>query len=104
MSPTEPKLKRTVVFIDGQNLHYAVKNAFGYAYPNYDVQLLSEKICLSQNWKIEQIRFYTGIPDINDDSFWHNFWTRKLAVMGHLLGFWLLVNTIIPRDHGPFPF
>ena len=22
------------------------------------------------------------MPDINDDVFWHNFWTRKLAVMG----------------------
>ncbi len=82
MSPPEPKLKRTIVFIDGQNLHYAVKNAFGYAYPNYDVKLLSEKICLDQGWKLEQIRFYTGTPDIHDDAFWHNFWTRKLAVMG----------------------
>ena len=82
MSPTEPKVKRVIVFIDGQNLHYAVKSAFGYAHPNYDVQLLSKKICLDKGWELEQIRFYTGIPDINDDSFWHNFWTRKLAVMG----------------------
>ena len=82
MSPTEPKLKRAVVFVDGQNLHYAVKSAFGYAHPNYDVQLLSAKICSDQGWKLEQIKFYTGIPDVNDDFFWHNFWTRKLAVMG----------------------
>lgn len=82
MPSTEPKVKKAVVFIDGQNLHYAVKNAFGYAYPNYDVKLLAEKICLNQGWKLEQIRFYTGIPDVNDDSLWHNFWTRKLAVMG----------------------
>ena len=82
MSSTEPKLKRAVAFIDGQNLHYAVKSAFGYVYPNYDVQLLAEKICLDQGWKLEQVRFYTGIPDVNDDGFWHNFWTRKLAVMG----------------------
>ena len=82
MSPIEPKLKRATVFIDGQNLHYAVKSAFGYSYPNYDVQLLSEEICSNQGWKLEQIKFYTGIPDVNDDVFWHNFWTRKLAVMG----------------------
>ncbi len=82
MSPTEPKLKRATVFIDGQNLHYAVKNAFGYAYPNYDVQLLSAKICSDQGWKLGEIRFYTGISDVNDDGFWHNFWTRKLAAMG----------------------
>lgn len=82
MSPTEPKLKRAVVFIDGQNLYYAVKNAFGYAHPNYDAQLLSERICSDQGWELQQIRFYTGIPDGNDDAFWHTFWTRKLAVMG----------------------
>lgn len=82
MSPKEPRLKKAVVFVDGQSLFYAVKNAFGYAYPNYDVQSLAEKICLNQGWHLQEIRFYTGIPDINDDVFWHNFWTRKLAVMG----------------------
>lgn len=30
----EPAVKRTVVFIDGQNLFHAVKSAFGYPYPN----------------------------------------------------------------------
>lgn len=82
MTPKEPTSKRAIVFVDGQNLFYAVKHAFGYPYPNYDVKLLSEKICLAQGWDLQQIRFYTGIPDINDDAFWHNFWTRKLTGMG----------------------
>ena len=65
MSFQEPNIKKAVVFVDGQNLFYATKNAFGYAYPNYDVKLLAEKICLNQGWSLQQIRFYTGMPDIN---------------------------------------
>jgi hypothetical protein len=34
----EPEVKRAVAFFDGQNLFHAVKNAFGYKYPNYDRQ------------------------------------------------------------------
>lgn len=33
---TEPTIKRAVVFVDGQNLFYAARNAFGYTFPNYD--------------------------------------------------------------------
>lgn len=78
----EPTIKRTVVFIDGQNLFRGAKEAFGYFYPNYDVKLLSEKICTSQGWQIDEIRFYTGVPDLRDDTFWHNFWNKKLVSMG----------------------
>jgi len=38
---TEPAIKRAVTFADGQNLFYAVREAFGYTYPNYDVLALS---------------------------------------------------------------
>ena len=82
MAPFEPKKKKTIVFIDGQNLYYVAKEAFGYIYPNYDVNLLSKKICSNQGWDIEKIRFYTGIPDLQDDSFWNNFWHNKLTRMG----------------------
>ncbi|MFH0877474.1 MAG: NYN domain-containing protein [Candidatus Omnitrophota bacterium] len=81
-SPTALSQKRTVVFIDGQNLFHTVKEAFGYIYPNYDVKLLAEKICLGQGWVISEIRFYTGVPDSQDNAFWNNFWNKKLAVMG----------------------
>jgi len=30
---TEPQIKRVVSFVDGQNLFYAAKNAFGYNHP-----------------------------------------------------------------------
>ena len=82
MSPHESTVKRAIAFIDGQNLLYAAKNAFGYVYPNYDPKALAEKICQQQGWSLQQVKFYTGVPDINDDQFWHNFWTRKIVVMG----------------------
>lgn len=78
----EPGVKRTVVFIDGQNLFYAAKNAFGYTYPNFDAICLAKRICEKQGWQLTQTRFYTGIPSSEDKPFWNNFWTAKLAVMG----------------------
>jgi len=33
--------KRTVAFVDAQNLFPAAREAFGYTYPNYDVRALS---------------------------------------------------------------
>ena len=80
--PPEPALKRTVVFVDGQNLFHAVREAFGYTYPNYDIRILAERVCTDQGWQLSQARFYTGIPDAHDDPRWHGFWSAKLAVMG----------------------
>lgn len=80
--PPEPSGKRTIAFIDGQNLFYAVKKAFGYTYPNYDPKALAERIAAPRGWTLTQTFFYTGIPDPGDDPFWNHFWTAKLAVMG----------------------
>ncbi|MBZ5629973.1 MAG: NYN domain-containing protein [Acidobacteriia bacterium] len=78
----EPAIKRAVAFIDGQNLYRAVKESFGYHYPNYDVQKLSESVCQARGWNLTQVRFYTGVPDKADDPRWNHFWIGKLAVMG----------------------
>jgi len=78
----EPAIKRAIAFVDGQNLFYAAKNAFGYTYPNYDVLALATAICKSQNWNLMRVCFYTGIPDVMDDAQWNHFWTAKLAQMG----------------------
>ena len=40
MAP-EPAVKRTVAFVDGQNLFFAARQAFGYTYPNYDFPALA---------------------------------------------------------------
>lgn len=82
MTLTEPPLKRAVVFVDGQNLFRAVKEGFGYTFPNYDILTLSQKLTSAQNWNLSQVRFYTGIPDKADDPFWAAFWASKLAQMG----------------------
>ena len=44
----------------------AGKTAFGYHYPNYDVQALARSVCGHQGWQLNQVRFYTGIPDVSD--------------------------------------
>ncbi len=80
----EPIKKRAIVFIDGQSLFYAAKNAFGYKHPNYDVKALSQKICSIKKWELVQICFYTGVPDEQDNSFWHRFWNNKLTYMGQV--------------------
>ena len=78
----EPPAKRAVAFVDGQNLFHGAREAFGYTYPNYDVSALAEKVRTGHGWKLAQVRFYTGIPDVGDNARWHSFWTHKLAAMG----------------------
>jgi len=77
----DPTEKRAIAFVDGQNLFRCAKTAFGYTYPNYDVQALSEAVCSKQGWKLIETRFYTGVPDPADDSRWNHFWTKKLLQM-----------------------
>ncbi len=79
---TEPAVKRAFVFVDGQNLFYAAKNAFGQRYPNYDVRALAKALCASQAWQLERVLFYTGVPDAADNAGWNHFWSAKLAQMG----------------------
>ena len=73
---------RAITFIDGQNLFHAVREAFGYSYPNYDVKKLSEIIVSQEGWDLKQVRFYTGIPTAQHMPQWHRFWSNKLAAMG----------------------
>jgi uncharacterized LabA/DUF88 family protein len=79
---SEPEVKRTRAYVDGQNLFHGAKEAFGYTYPNYDIKALVARICRDKGWQLDGIHFYTGIPDITDNAFWNHFWSVKLAVMG----------------------
>jgi uncharacterized LabA/DUF88 family protein len=82
--PAEPKSKRVVAFIDGQNLFYAAAKSFGYTFPNFDPRLLAEAVASRfPDWVLAQVRFYTGIHDPKVNPFWHHFWTAKLGAMGH---------------------
>ena len=78
----EPASKRAIAYIDGQNLFNAVKEAFGYPYPNYNIRQLAETTCAQRGWILTEINFYTGIPDPGIDLSRHHFWVAKLAAMG----------------------
>ena len=78
----EPTRKRTIAFIDGQNLFHCAKSAFGYTFPNFDPRLLAQQICADKGWDLAGVRFYTGVPDAADNAFWNHFWTAKGAQMG----------------------
>ena len=80
--PPEPLVKRAIAFIDGQNLFHAIKQAFGYSFPNYDPLAIANSVCQLKGWELQTTHFYTGIPDFRDNSFWNHFWSAKLAVMG----------------------
>jgi len=77
-----PVPPRVVAFFDGQNIYRSVMAAFGYTYPNYDPTKLAQFICDKQQWQLESVRFYTGLPRPQDDPFWNTFWTNKLANLG----------------------
>ena len=81
MSTTEPAIKRAAVFVDGQNLFYGAKAAFGSVYADYDVKALAEIVCRNKGWKPVAIRFYTGVPDAQDNAKWSDFWANKLLGM-----------------------
>lgn len=80
--PTEPTLKRTVAFFDGQNLFHAAKAAFGSRWPDYDPQALVARVCAEKGWTPTEVRHYTGVPSAKDDPKWNHFWNSKMAAMG----------------------
>jgi uncharacterized LabA/DUF88 family protein len=82
LMPIEPVVKRAFAFVDGQNLFHNARSVFGHTYPNYDVQKLANAVCGNHGWTLNQVQFYTGVPSISDNAFWHGFWSNKLAMMG----------------------
>lgn len=70
--------KRTVVFIDGQNLFHAAREAFGCTFPDFSITKLAVGICSQCGFELQQVRFYTGIPPKQDNMKWHTFWANKL--------------------------
>ncbi len=95
--PNEPRTKRTVAFVDGQNLYHAAKEAFGHFHPSYDVLALSQEICRKRQWALGQVRFYTGIPKSGDNPFWQGFWANKLRAMSRQ-GVWVFSRPLRYRN------
>lgn len=88
-----PPNKKTIVFIDGQNIYHLAKRAWAprpaqgwspYSFPSYDVEKLANVLVLSEPGRVLQgIRFYTGVPSALQNSLWHQFWTNKLRHMAN---------------------
>src|SRR5262249_25416220 len=36
-----------------------------------------KNICDPRGWALQQVRFYTGVPKLEDSPYWHNFWAAK---------------------------
>ena len=82
---------KTIVFIDGQNLYHAAKDAWvdshagsvpnPYKWPSYDVEKLSKSLVERvPSRALSQIRFYTGVPG-SQNPFWRDFWSNKLRFL-----------------------
>ena len=82
---------RTIVFFDGQNLYHGAKEAWApkpvvqgspYGWPSYDVERLATALVSRIPGRdLSKIRFYTGVPDPDQDRFWHGFWSNKLRYL-----------------------
>ncbi|MCE2519939.1 MAG: NYN domain-containing protein [Alphaproteobacteria bacterium] len=77
----EPRTRRAISFIDGQNLFRHAKDAFGHHHPNYDPVSLAAAVCAANGWVTAGVRFYTGVPDAARSRMWHGYWTRRLTAM-----------------------
>ena len=79
--PNEPRIKRAVSFIDGQNLFRHAKDAFGHHHPNYDPRKLADAVCAANGWENRGVRFYTGVPSTARSPMWHGYWSHRLTAM-----------------------
>lgn len=74
----QPSLRRTIVFVDAQNLYGAARTAFGRQLPDYDPVALAELLCKREHWQLAQVRFYAGVPVREIDPYWYAVWARKV--------------------------
>lgn len=80
--------KHVIVFMDAQNIYHLAREAWApkpaqgwspYSFPSYDVERLANLLVLTKPDRVLQgIRFYTGVPSVQQNAFWHDFWTNKL--------------------------
>jgi len=80
-NPHPPAFPKAIAVFDGQNLYRSAKREFGYIHPNYDPLKLAHQICLDKGWQLTGTHFYTGVPDIYENPFWHQFWRAKFVQM-----------------------
>jgi uncharacterized LabA/DUF88 family protein len=96
--PIEPAVKRTIAFVDGQNLYRSVLSTFGCTHPNYDIEKLAQAVCALRGWRLDLVHFYTGVPSATDDVRWNTFWTKKLAALGRSPRVKVYSRSLVYRD------
>jgi uncharacterized LabA/DUF88 family protein len=79
--PEEPRVKRAIAFVDGQNLYHAARHQFRSRLPDYDARALAKAVCNRHGWHLTATRFYTGVHKIQKNILWHLFWHKKFSVM-----------------------
>jgi hypothetical protein len=74
---------KAIAFIDGQNLFRTAWEAYGdgYHFPSYDVQALAEFVCKANGLELREVRFYSGVPAVNEDPLGHHVWRNRIASM-----------------------
>lgn len=77
----EPKIKHAMAFVDGQNLYQHAKDAFGHHHPNYDPIKLHKFVCDQNGWVPNLVRFYTGVPDPNENEMWAGYWSNRVLAL-----------------------
>jgi uncharacterized LabA/DUF88 family protein len=80
----EPPVKRAIAFVDGQNLFFAAKQAFGHTWPNCRFPELANAVCNARGWQLVETRFYTGVPAETQSPHWYTFWNARLLAMSRL--------------------
>jgi uncharacterized LabA/DUF88 family protein len=108
--PYRPAICRVHAFFDAQNLFLTAKECFGYKYPNFDPIKLAELVTgLEKDRILTKIHFYTGVHDIKENEYLHNFWMNKLQGLrraGVVVHFRILRYTRIKKicNHGKVEF
>lgn len=72
---------RVIAFFDGQNLFAAARDAFGFTTASFGVPRLAQAIALQRGWELTETRFYTGMPDRQENPRLHRHWTLRLRRM-----------------------
>ncbi len=75
----EPETKRAIAFIDGSNVRYAAKEAFGDDTGNYNPLALAKLVCEENGWQLNGVHFYLGVPDINVTEDGHYAWMKRCS-------------------------
>jgi uncharacterized LabA/DUF88 family protein len=68
-------------FFDGQNLYQHAKDAFGHHHPNYDPLKLHAAVCTERGWQPNLVKFYTGIPSVEESAMWSAYWSNRVLAM-----------------------